>query len=420
MNSSQEQSNSIKALIISVGGTEEPLLKTIRHHQPEFVSFFASQATLGTAAKVKESARTGGLAIVGETTLVDNENDLMQCYEKAEEAVARVAARNYGKDQVMVDYTGATKNMSVALALAAINQGYAFSYVGGDKRTKEGVGIVETGHEKIYVSVNPWDFMAVEEKKQAALFFNSCQFKACRDLLNDLAVKATRRRSVFKKLAFVVDGFLNWDLFRHQDALESFRRGKLEELQEDMDRNIATFAASCESSKPVLETIISCSEKGKKPCSELAHDLFANAERRFTEGKVDDAILRLYRLVEMLAQCRLLEAYNIDAADVREEQIPAAIREELVKEHRNSRDGKIKVPQNALYALLLELHDPLGVQFKVNEPMFRNVQSARNSSYLAHGFNSSKEATYQKLRDFVFALGAVDLERVPVFPKLML
>jgi CRISPR-associated protein (TIGR02710 family) len=407
-----------KVLILSVGGTKEPLVTAITHHAPEFVCFLASQATVDTATAVKETVRDNGKSVVYEAVLVDNENDLLDCYRKALDVVGRIAARGYGKDDVVVDYTGATKNMSVALALAAISRGYAFSYVGGDKRTKNGVGIVETGHERIYASVNPWDFMAVEEKRQAVLLFNTCQYKACRDLLIGLSEKATKRKTLYRKLAFVVDAFYQWDLFRHQEALDTFKRGRLEDLADDDDPKVAEFAAACRQILPYIEKIIDCSGKGKKPCRELSHDLFANAERRFAEGKIDDAILRLYRLVEMLAQERLLDAYGIDTADVRPDRIPEKIRDEFVRVYTVGIDGKIMLPQHAAYVLLAELGDDLGLSYGANESRFRGVQSARNSSYLAHGFNSSKEKTYEGLKGFVIELKAIDPQVATTFPKM--
>jgi CRISPR-associated protein (TIGR02710 family) len=417
---SSEPTNT-KALILSVGGTAEPLVKAILHHAPGFVCFFASQATADKTATVKESVKQSGLDVQSEIELVDDQDDLLHCYEKAGAAIQRVVRKGYGdKDAVIVDYTGGTKNMSVALSLAAIQKGYCFSYVGGEKRTKSGVGIVETGHEKVYTQVNPWDFLAVRERQQAAQFFNACQFKACRELLADLADKASARRTTYKRLVFAVDAFYQWDLFRHQEALECFRRAKLDELRELEDQGVRAFAESCAGLVPYLEKVIACSDKGRKPCRELSHDLFANAERRFAEGKVDDAVLRLYRLVEMLAQQRLLEGFDIDAADVRPEQIPASIRNDFVKEYRQKRDGKIKIPQAAAFSLLAALKDELGERYWQGEKRFRDIQSARNTSYLAHGFNSSKEKVYETLRDFVLGLGAVDEGRLPVFPVMSL
>jgi hypothetical protein len=107
---------------------------------------------------------------VFEVELVDSENDLLECHEKSLKAVGRAQRRGFGKDSVVIDYTGGTKNMSVALALAAIDAGCLFSYVGEDRRTRDGVGTVVSGHEVVHANINPWDHWAIRERRQAADF----------------------------------------------------------------------------------------------------------------------------------------------------------------------------------------------------------------------------------------------------------
>ncbi len=410
----------VKALIISVGRPIDPLIKAIQHHKPNFVSFFASQDTLENISKVIDALKKTGQVFTSETTLTDNVDDLVICHNKAGEAVRRVLDKGYKRSQVVTDYTFGTKNMAVALALAAIDCGFTFSYVGGTQRTNDGIGTVESGHEHVYESVNPWDFLAVVERSKASLFFNTCQFKACRDLLVDLTQKTTQRRTVYKKLSNLVEAFLNWDLFRHQDGLMSFKASRLDDLEEDQDQRIASFAVACGKLRPRLDSILKCSGQGKLPCLPLALDLFANAERRFIEGMVDDAILRLYRVVEMLAQGRLLDGYNINAGDVTQEQLPETIREKYMQHYLNDRDNKIKLPQYAAYGLLESLGDPLGLRFAAEEKRFLGIQQARNYSYLAHGFQSAKEDTYRSLRKFVMNLGSIGEEDIIVFPTLEL
>lgn len=408
------------AMILSVGGTSEPLVTSIRHHAPEYVCFFASQGTVQVTSKVREELGECGAGIRFETELADNENDLLECHAVAIAALNRVKKRGYGNEAVVVDYTGGTKNMSVALALATIEEGFCFSYIGGNRRSKNGVGIVENGHEKVYANVNPWDFRAVKERRQISFFFNACQFKTAREALNDLAERASERKSIYKKLMFIADGFYQWDLFRHQEALELFKKGKLSDLSDDTDHLIAQFAMDCQQRVVFLETLISSSGKGKIPCAELLLDLYANAERRFSEGKIDDAILRLYRLVEMMAQDRLYHAHGIETGNVIAEKIPKTIREEYQQKYKDHKSGKIQIPQNASYILLKELGDPLGLIYEEHQKQFLDVQTSRNQSYLAHGFKSSQESVYVKFREAIAELGSIDRSKAPAFPKLAL
>ena len=341
-----------KAMIISVGGTPEPIIKSIGKYRPDFISFYASQDTCDKVALLKSESVKNGIKAKSEITLVDNVNDLLHCHEKAEEAVNRVIKKGSSKENVVVDYTGGTKNMSVALALAAITHGFSFSYVGGKERTKDGVGIVVDGREEIYESVNPWDFLAVEEKKKIAVLFNQYQFKAAKELADSIRGKTTKYKSIFNKTGFLIDGYYKWDMFRHREAVECFKRAKIEDLKEYGDKTVKSFAKATEKCMDFLEKIATLS---KKPDNLFVLDIFSNAERRFEEGKVDDAILRLYRLVEMMAQERLAKKHNINTSDVKQDEIPSGLKADFIANYKNHRNGKIEISQTAAFKLLKEI-----------------------------------------------------------------
>lgn len=409
-----------KAMIISVGGTPAPIIKSICEYKPEFVSFFASQDTSDSVKSIKDEVLKLGAIVKSELTLADDINDLFHCHGKAEEAVKRVLDKGYNKDEVIVDYTGGTKNMSVALALAAITHGFCFSYVGGKERTKNGVGIVVNGQEIIYSCINPWDFLAVEEKKKIALLFNQYQFKAAKELIDDICAKNIKNKLLFKNIGTIIDGYHKWDLFRHKEAVDLFGRAKLDEIKQHDDTRIQLFTKETEKRLTFLKNAIAESNNSNKPCLPFMLDLYANAERRYLEGKTDDAILRIYRIVEMGAQERLLSKYSISVSDVRKEQIPERLREEFIRMYKSQGDSKIKISQTAAFNLLDNLGDALGKKFIEKKDSFLKIQSSRNYSYLAHGFGSSKEKTYTTLRDFVLSLDLFKHEDAPVFPKMEL
>jgi len=403
-----------KAMIITVGGTIEPIIKSIDEHKPDFVSFLASQETVDKIAEIKGRIQ---IKVPCEITLVDNVNELLHCHEKAEEAVQRALKKNYKGQDVVVDYTGGTKNMSAALSLAAIAHGFVFSYVGGIERSKGGVGIVINGCEQVYSSVNPWDFLAVEERKKISLLFNAYQFSAAGTLVDSILEKTTKFKPLFRQLAFIIEGFYKWDLFQHSAAAQVFKRARIDDLATSEDQTICRFSKAVDRSVHKLKAILELSDSGRKLCRELILDLFANAERRAEEGKTDDAILRLYRLVEMLAQERLFNTYGIDTGNVRSEQLPEDLESEFRKQYE--KDGHIKIPQAAAFRLLKALKDPLGEIFETAKKDFQKIQNARNFSYLAHGIQSGKEGTYSKLRSFVLSLNVFVVTDIPVFPKLV-
>ncbi|MCF6158478.1 MAG: TIGR02710 family CRISPR-associated protein [wastewater metagenome] len=407
----------IRAMIISVGGTPAPIIKSITKYRPEFVSFFASQDTCDHVTEIKKGIQIqeAKYTIKSEITLSDEVNDLYHCFSKAEEAVKRVLSKGFRSDEVIVDYTGGTKNMSVALSLSAVAHGFNFSYVGGTERTKGGVGTVVDGKEEVYESVNPWDFLAIDERKKISFLFNTYQFKAAKALVDDILEKNTSHKSIFKKLGFIIDGYYSWDIFRHGEAVGKFERARIEELLETDDERIRLFARATLQLKPQLEFL---SGTQRKPDRLFALDIFSNAERRFEEGKIDDAVVRLYRLVEMLAQERLLNNHGIDTGSVIEEKIPQQVSDEFIRKYKDRRDGKIKVSQNAAFELLEALEDDLGKEFQKRLSHFRQIQSQRNNSYLVHGFACASDNTYKKFREFILGLNIFSEDEVIVFPRL--
>jgi CRISPR-associated protein (TIGR02710 family) len=156
----------------------------------------------------------------------------------------------------------------------------------------------------------------------------------------------------------------------------------------------------------------------KQPDRLFILDIFSNAERRFEEGKIDDAVVRLYRLVEMLAQERLLNKHEIDTSNVSEEKIPQQVREAFISKYKDKKDEKIKAPQNAAFVLLEALGDDLGKEFNKRELQFRQIQSQRNNSYLVHGFACANENTYLKFKEFILDLNIFKQEEVITFPRL--
>lgn len=408
-----EENNKIKAMIITLGGTIEPLIKSILHYQPEFICYFASQQTYELSFNIRTEVEKNNAKYQSEMVLVDNPNDLLHCYEKAEDAVKKIFNKGYNKNEVIVDYTGGTKNMSVAISLASILQGFSFSYVGGSERTKDGKGIVISGHEKVYSSINPWDFLAKDDFLKFCLFFDSYQFSSAGIVLSNILNKTTKFRVIYEMLSQLVDAYKFWDLFRHKEAYRTLKKIDLRILAEFEFYNFKKLSEQISKNLKFLENL----EEKKSLKVWHIYDLIANADRRFEEGKIDDAILRLYRVTEMLAQLYLKEGFNIDTSKVDTNQIPKEIRDEYVKKYLDPETKKLKIPLFASYNLLKYLNHEIGNKFIEQQDAFKKILNARNSSYLAHGFDSSKEETYIKFKETILELSGIRNDEIPEFPK---
>ena len=89
---------------------------------------------------------------------------------------------------------------------------------------------------------------------------------------------------------------------------------------------------------------------------------------------------------------------------------------EFLARYRLEDGSTLKLPLEAGYRLLAALGEPEGRQFEQQRGRFKKVQSARNTSWLAHGTTPGTETGYRDLREVVLAI----LGEQPAIPFAML
>ena len=77
-------------LIVSVGGSPEPIIASVRKHAPKRVCFYASGKTVENVGKIKDVLCADGFDILNENIVVDDPEHLIGCYEVACRCVDRV------------------------------------------------------------------------------------------------------------------------------------------------------------------------------------------------------------------------------------------------------------------------------------------------------------------------------------------
>lgn len=409
-----------RAMIMSVGGTPAPIIFSLNKWKPEYIGFFTSKET----KKMVEEKILPNIAFRPrhfDWIVTENADLLSECYSQLSRQLPRLLEKwEIDPKEVCVDYTGGTKTMSSALVMATIGESCCFSYVGGDERSKGGIGVVLDGKEKMWFLDNPWDEIALSEKKEASILFNKARYASAAEVLEKCIEKVAKEKvPFFRALVEMVRGFDLWDRFKHKEAkvrlykcrdiLRTFAFGsqkkEIVELVDGLDENLQ-----------FLEDLIS----SPKPSKFYFCDLLANANRRAKlEEKYDDAVARLYRAIEVLAQAGLREGFKIDTSNVQEESIPPGLREEFITKYRQKEDQKIKIPLYASYQLLADLGSPLGKKFlNVYEKEMRPLLEVRNSSILAHGFNAVAEETFEKLFESTLKFSSTEKKDIPEFPVL--
>jgi CRISPR-associated protein (TIGR02710 family) len=406
-------------LICTVGGTPQPIVATVRHWKPARVLLVPSADTRATAETV---AQEPGLLQPGswDSLELDDGQDFGDCVRRMRSLDEHVEAwRRKGPEyDVIVDFTGGTKCMSAALSLVSRRWPCAFSYVGGTERTKGGTGIVVSGKEQTLVTQNPWNALGYQAIEDACLLFDRHAFMPAADRL-DGARRAADDESVKRSLSTfhqLCEGYGVWDRFQHKDAIQ-----RLASVLKNAT-DIQTILGSHRS-----ETVVRSIKRDQQALQRLVAqprsrttiaDLLANARRRKDEARYDDGVARLYRAIESLAQLALAERHEIQSTDrVPLERIPESIRGHW---SLRAEDGKLLLGLQDAFALLDELGDPTGRDFKalgLHDPQ-RSPLAARNQSILAHGFQPVGFNVFDQLWCAAMSLGGFSDSELPEFPHL--
>lgn len=140
--------------------------------------------------------------------------------------------------------------------------------------------------------------------------FNNNRFEAGKVLVDEI-IDTNEDKEVFSKL---FDAYYYFDSVNHEKALEVFDIKEFQKVWPDLTKqfqlnikalNIMNTFNQNSSNDPT--------EHNLKKYYMLA-SILNNARRREDENKFDDAVARLYRSLELIAQIRLSKEYGIDSS----------------------------------------------------------------------------------------------------------
>lgn len=400
-----------KILLVTVGGSPQPILTAIETLQPDRTIFFCSDGAKGSKNMVVGEGKPCKILqnnqIIAEypnipthlgltnfqpdtdLVLTQNPDDLSECYQLASNAIATIR-QTFPNSQIVADYTGGTKTMSIALAMAIIDsEGNLYVTT---NTNRENLIRVERGEATERVRTVA---IAVERKIGQSLPLLLGQYNytgAIAELKSLLQLELpSESRQKVRTLKDCCTGFDAWDRFNHQEALQLLQPymnlPKIQPLGMFLKRIIVSRAAIDEQ----FSTDITVKCHGY----EIVEDLLLNADRRAAQERYDDAVGRLYRALELLAQIRL-STYNIKTGDVGIQQLPESLQAKYADLTSRSQDGKIQLALNKSYGLLSELpNEPLSPIYQQQANQIQNALQIRNYSLFAHGFKPIMKADYQ-------------------------
>ncbi|HBM15072.1 MAG TPA: TIGR02710 family CRISPR-associated protein [Lentisphaeria bacterium] len=425
----------MKILLISVGGNQEPVIFSIMNNKPDKIIFFVSEGTREKVTKdiipavFKESNQIPDFEIIK----TPDEQDVGICVKTLLSSVPKAMRKLNIYDRLwpdIVDYTGGTKTLSSSLVWASAKYPCKLSYIGSKDssgRSKDGLGIVQTGREYLLLIENPWDKIAYFEVESAMLLFNKCQYASSASILRSIVEKISdeRLKVLVSSLCEVVEGYAAWDAFDHFKA-----RRLLESNREKLTSFTDLEQILIPGLKPFIEQMIENIEflrslNPNKLSWPILYDLLANSARRaFIERKYEDASARCYAVIEKIAKYELQKTYGINTSNASPELLPEAIRSDYIKKYSIKQlDGSEKIQFGAIaaYEILSVLNNTYGKRFN-SIANIRPHLTERNQSILAHGIQPMDKAKFDNL--FLDALKILNISeneliKFPTFSLLL-
>ncbi len=396
-----------KMMLITLGGSPDPLKKSIMEYKPDQIVFFASHGSVSLSGEILD-ALDYKPSVFFEIT--DNPNVMFTCYQSARKCVDRAKELKVSADEILVDYTGGTKVMTSALILASLGNHFRYNYVGGDLRNKNGLGTVKDGHEQMFVEMSPWSMFAEEERRQVVTLFNRKRFAATIEVI-DLALSRKLPLQIKRYFEFLrpcSSGFMKWDQFEHADALSRLKKGDnhlTEYLEDYPDDHLYGFKLKLHECIEFLEKLLDETKNLQKFHLILIDDLMNNARRKMEDHLFDDASARIYRALELYGQILFEQEFGCSNSRVDPRIIPERIRDEFVRKFMDYHSKLLKLPLTATFEILREKNIEAGIRFFKWEKQIKNIQSNRNFSILAHGIKPVTQkaagSIYQTVYDFV-------------------
>ncbi len=412
----------MKFLVITVGGSCAPIVTSIKDNKPDKIYFLCSvdtETTKGSYRTVLAEGNVCGkdpknpdepnilsLADIPEnsekyeTIKINDFDDFNSCYRCSLD-VLRTIRNEFLNADIIADYTGGTKSMSVGLGAASMYvDGVTICNVKGTRADL--VKVLDGTQHASLVNMNEGFF-----QRQLELMDNLSkryEYDGVLSVLNKMVElknippetdKLIQKRRVYSK------GFLSWDCFDHTEAwrlLSPYKKYMVDNIKfleaviwsrRDIDSNFKE--------KPIEG--LSNTPKGHG--YEIVEDLLLNSERRALQGRYDDAVGRLYRALELLVQIRLKSQYGIETDGVDVKKIPQEYREEYDFKNNMGR-GTVKIGLKESYELLARLNsdDSLTQVYLSRENELIDLLRVRNLSLFAHGFKPITKEEHTKLYVF--------------------
>lgn len=392
----------LRVLICTVGGSHQPIVTALEHLVPDHVVFICTDRDSGTGrggslqqiqgqglvVNVADGEAKSGLPNIPRQgrlsegqfeVVIVPADDLDAAFAVIDSKLAALLVR-FPDARLVADYTGGTKTMSAALVAAAVeypridlqvvtgNRANLVRVLDGTQSASAASVVGIRIGRTIQAHTASWQRFAYEE--------------AAKGLAGVASPAADGLRARLSRARDLSAAFAAWDRFDHRKALVL------------LDQYAPLAAKHLASHLQALRIIVDVTDSRREPLR--IWDLWLNAERRAASGRYDDAVARVYRVIEWTAQWILQKQGGLDTADIPPERIPAGL---VLSQGRT---GKLQAGLFAAWQLVCEHTDgPASRFFSSHRDSLRDLLEVRNGSILAHGFTPIDAKAWKATRSWL-------------------
>lgn len=428
----------VEYMVISVGTSYEPIVLDIQLLNPAKILFLCTETSKDTMTKVIDYC---GLTPDRYDKSYVSEVDPMDIYRE----IKAFYLRSGKPGKMYIDFTGGTKAMSAAAALAGAMIDVQMVYCSTDDYLVD-FRKPNPGSERLIYVENPLAVFGELEIEKAFELFDKSNFAGAKEkfsvLKENLPEPALRQQLSF--VCLLAAAYEAWDALDFVPAYENMMQ-----LQREIERDrklhrdylLMDFSMHIDRQRAMLDNLRKIpafqAERNMKGILEdagilhsLALTLYQNAKTRERQEKFDMATLLLYRLLEMISQRRLIRygvfasrpdyrlmKYNLTKYPELRDKSSEERMEWFTERYRNISETVFRKESDRLlpspiasldgFILLAALGDPLVGGGKLAEAVvkikrIRSMVYLRNNSIFAHGLGPVDHKDYYKFRSFVF------------------
>lgn len=376
-----------------------PFRVTIESGEWERLVLLTSHASQGQGELIATQLPAGE-AKIEPLPAAGAEDDADACYAHFERVLRGLIREGFSPADIVIDFTRGTKAMSAAAVLAAVRHGVpTLRYMTGQRDER---GMVRPGSEKIREG-STTAARASRELELAERLIRNGAAGAALDLLPDADDPFSRATWPADALALSAFGrsvarfCAAWDRLSYTTAAsvklpaESSGSSAWDSLLPDKATRqwVSGLSGALDLERELPADQL---RRAAAQLRGIAADLLANGERRIRQEQYEDAVLRAYRVLELVGQFRLLDqglnAAWLDPQDPRVQELEAELR-------RRGRDAlplrgrRVQTAREHSARLLRLMNDQIAERLLDLGGRGPVRADSRNKSILIHGFSAA-------------------------------